>query len=255
MTTKLTEFIAEVKGGVAKTNFFAVNLTLPELLHSIEPIKSKMNRVMLFCDQAQLPGLSFSTSQVRSYGEYKEVPYEKLFESVTLSFYVDADMTVKKLFDEWVGLIQDPTTRQFNYPKYYLTDKIDIIVTDAQDQQRYMVTLHRAYPKAISPVQLDYATKDVMKLQVTLSYQYATMTQLAGGIKENSTDLMNNITSQMPNFDYGFGSLTTIPTSYFNDFNKFQQAYQNVDFSFDGAKTVLSADNIGEFTGFGGIFI
>ena len=255
MTTKLTQFISEVKGGVAKTNFFVVNLTIPESIHVIEPIKSKMNRIMLFCDQAQIPGLSFSTAQVRSFGEYKEVPYEKLYEPVTLSFYVDADMTVKKLFDEWVALIQDPTTRLFNYPKYYLTDKIDIIVNDAQDQNRYMVTLHKAYPKALAPIQLDYSQKDVIKLQVTLAYQYATTTQLAGGVQAASNDLMNSVTSQMPGYNYGYSAMTSIPTNYFNDFSRFQQAYQNVDFAFDGARTVMSADNIGEFTGFGGIFV
>lgn len=255
MTTKLTEFIAEVKGGVAKSNLFVVNLTVPERIQILEPIKSKLSKIILFCDQAQIPGLSFSTSQVRSFGEYKEVPYEKLFEPVNLSFYVDANMTVKKLFDEWIGLIQDPDTRIFNYPKYYLTDAIDIVVNDANDQDRYKVTLHKAYPKALAPIQLDYSQKDVIKLQVTMAYQYATTTQLTGGVKSTADDLKSSITSQMSNYNYGSSSLTTILTNYFNDFSRFQQAHQNVDFSYDGARTVLSSDNIGEFTGFGGIFV
>lgn len=250
--TTLTDFISSVKAGVAKPQYFATQLTLPSDLDGA--FRQHMPKIILFCDQAQIPGISFSTAQVRSYGEFKEVPYEKLFEQVTLSFYIDSDMIVRKLFDSWVGLIQNPTTREFNYPKYYISDKIDIIVNDAQSQDRYKVTLHRAYPKAISPIQLDYAAKDVMKMQVTLSYQYCTTETLAKYTVEGDNPL-TALTTQMPNYAYGFESLTAIPVDYFNDFSRFQQEYQNADFSYGGVRNALSQENIGEITGFGNIFI
>jgi hypothetical protein len=248
--SKLNQFIAEVKGGMAKTQFFTTRLTLPASLNNFEPIRSSMNKIILFCDQAQLPGLSFGTTQVRSYGEFKEVPYEKLFEPVTLSFYVDAEMVVKKLFDEWIGLIQDPKTRDFNYPSTYMTDSIDIIVSDAQDKDRYKVTLNKAYPKSVAPIQLDYAGKEVMKMQVTFTYQYATMTQLASANNGNE-DLITSLNAQMPSYNYGYAGLTQIPINYFNDFTGFQSSYQD----FTSGKSLTSFENVGEITGFGGIFI
>lgn len=250
--TTLTDFISNVKAGVAKPQYFTVQLTLPQDLNG--SFSQHMPKIILFCDQAQIPGLSFSTSQVRSYGEYKEVPYEKLFEQVNLSFYVDSDMIVRKLFDSWVGLIQNPTTREFNYPKYYISNKIEIIVNDVNSDDRYKVTLHRAYPKAVSAIQLDYAAKDVMKLQVTLSYQYCTTETLAKYTAEGDNPL-TALATQMPNYAYGFAAQQAIPVDYFNDFSRFQQAYQNVDFSYGGVRNLASQENIGEITGFGNIFI
>jgi len=247
---KLNEFISEVKSGMAKTQFFTTQLKLPAALNNFEPIRSNMNKIILFCEQAQLPGLSFGTAQVRSYGEFKEVPYEKLFEPVTLSFYVDAEMVVKKLFDEWIGLVQDPKTRDFNYPSVYLTDTIDIIVSDIQDKDRYKVTLNKAYPKSVAPIQLDYAGKDVMKMQVTFTYQYATMTQLASS-NTGKEDSIGSLATQMPNYNYGYAGLTEIPINYFNDFTGFQSSYADLT---SGVKSLTSFENIGEITGFGGIF-
>ena len=249
--TKLNEFIAEVKGGMAKTHFFTTQLTLPASLNNFEPIRSNIQKIILFCDQAQLPGISFGTNPVRSYGEFKEVPYEKLFEPVTLSFYVDVEMVVKKLFDEWMALVQNPNTRDFNYPSTYMTDAIDIIVSDSQEKDRYKVTLHKVYPKAVAPIQLDYASKDVMKMQVTFSYQYATMTQLAAS-NNGTEDLINSLSAQMPSYNYGYAGLTQIPLNYFNDFTGFQSSYS--DFT-SGVKSLTTFENVGEATGFGGIFI
>lgn len=252
--TKLNDFIAQIKAGVAKQTHFTVQLTLPESIANLGGIKENISKIILFCDQAQLPGISFSSAQVRSYGEFKEVPYEKLYEPINLSFYVDKDLQVKKLFDTWVELIQSPNTRDFNWPKNYLTNKIDIIVQDTENNNRYKVSLYNVYPKAVAPIQLDYSGKDVMKLQVTLSYQYALSTQLgvSAGVSQDQEFGLN---PQMPSYNYGWETLTEVPKNYFDDFAGFQQSTANWDFSFEGAKSYTSLENIGEVTGFGGIFV
>lgn len=249
--TKLNEFIGNIKSGVAKSQYFTVQLTLPSALDRV--FKDSARKVTLFCDQTQMPGLSFSTSQVRSYGEFKEVPYEKLYEPVTMSFYVDVDMTVRKLFDAWMELIQSPDTRDFNWPKQYMTDTINIYVEDMNDNRKYCVTLNKAYPKAVAPIQLDYASKDVMKLSVTFTYQYATTQLLAS--QQMPTDNITSLTQQMPNYNYGYSAVTEVPLNYFTDFSGFQNAYQLADFSTGGVKSLTTVENIGEITGFGGIFV
>jgi hypothetical protein len=245
----LKDFIAQVRSGMAKSSHFMVELTLPESLISTESVN--MNKVIMFCDQAQLPGISFGTNPVRSYGETKEVPYEKLYEPVNLSFYVDSDMIVKRLFDKWMALVQDPITRDFNYPQRYTTNTINIIVENTQGEEIYMCTLHNCYPKAVAPIQLDYAAKDVMKLSVNLSYQYATMEQL--GVTSRVNTINPQIDAQMANYNYGVETFTEIPSNYFTDFNSFQTQFQ--DLSFGGVKSFSSFEDIGVRTGFGGIFI
>lgn len=248
--SKLNEFISGVKSGMAKTSFFTVQLTVPQLLNNMEPAKSNMNKIILFCDQAQIPGVSFSTNQVRSYGEFKEVPYEKLYEPVQLSFYVDSDMNVKKLFDSWIALIQNTTTRDFRYPKHYLTDKIDIIVQDSMDSAKYRVCLNKAYPKTVSPIQLDYASKDVMKLQVTMVYQYAEIFQAYTPTDQQVSSSQIGIQTFASPDATAYG----VPDKYFNNFDEFQGEFANVDFSY-GVSSIESIENMNEDIGLGGVFV
>lgn len=247
--SKLNEFISNVKMGMAKTSFFTVQLTLPTALNNYEPAKSNMNKIILFCEQAQIPGISFSTNQVRSYGEFREIPYEKLYEPVQLSFYVDADMNVKKLFDSWIDLVQNTTTRDFNYPNQYTTDKIDIIVQDSMDAPKYTVSLNKAYPKTIAPIQLDYNSKDIMKMQVTMVYQYAKVSQVYSPQTQQMASMIG-----VNQFINNGGDSYTIPDAYFNNFDEFQGQFQNVDFSY-GVKSITSIENMNEDLGLGGIFV
>lgn len=247
---RLNEFISEVKIGVARTNQFIVEIFPPKALMALNDISANLHMILMFCDQAQLPGISLSTAPVRSFGESKEVPYEKLYEPIQLSFYVDDSMIVKKLFDEWMNLIQDTDTRTFNYPKTYIANTLNIIVIDKKEQYRYAVTLHNVYPKAIAPIQLDYAAREVMKLNVTFAYQYATMRRLAvTGPGEQTQSILETL---MSNFSYGFEAVTEVPVDYFNDFSGFQNKI--TDFT-SGAKSLLTFENIGEQTGYGGIFL
>lgn len=247
---QLNQFIAEVKRGVAKTNRFLVDLTLPTPFEYMSDIKSQMRKVILFCDQAQIPGLSFSTNQVRSFGEVKEVPYEKLYEPVQLSFYVDDDFVVKKLFDEWMELVQTTTTRTFNYPNMYLSNSITIYVLNNSDKKRYSVKLYNVYPKAVAPIQLDYSSREIMKLNVTLTYQYSEVSaSYPASVESKSPGLFESILGK---FAYGFEEIAEVPVNYLKNFSGFQNDW--TDFTM-GVKSFTSYENIGEETGYGGIFI
>lgn len=245
----LNDFKAQMNKGLAKSSHFAVSLGLPPILSGNNIIISNMKKITLFCDQTQIPGVSFASNQVRVYGEFREVPYEKLYEPITLSFYVDVSMHVKLLFDTWISSIQDTKTRDFNWPESYLSNNIDILVEDTEDKQRYMVSLRNCFPKAISPIQLDYSAKDIMKLSVNLSYQFAEFTQI-----EQSTITREDYTQEKIVLDYDY-SYRKIPESYFSDFSGFQNAMNNYDFTFDGVRDAFrTIEDVSEVTGYGGMF-
>lgn len=165
----IKEFTAAVKSkGLARTNRYAVIMSLPKGMVFNNDVTKK---ALMFCDQVQLPGTNFSTTQNRSFGEFRETPYEKLYEHINLSFYVDRDMQVKELFDRWNDTIYNPVTRTFNYYNNYTTD-ITIEVQGVDGQPNYWVDLHECYPKSIGAVQLDYASRDVMKLSVSMAYKW-----------------------------------------------------------------------------------
>jgi hypothetical protein len=159
----LNDFISKVKrDGLARTNRYTV---------LIPKFGEKSRDVVLLCDQVQLPGTNFNTADMRTYGETRKAPYERLYDDVNMSFYVDTSLTVKKFFDDWQNLIQDPISRNFNYYDTY-TCNIIIEVQDLKNRSRYGVKLFEAFPKSIGAVQMDYAGKDVMKLSVNFAYKY-----------------------------------------------------------------------------------
>ena len=245
----LNDFISHVRDGMAKNNHFKVVLTVPSALTNMTEVN--MQKIMLFCDQAALPGVSFGTTPIRSYGESREVPYEKLYEPITLSFYVDANLTVKHLFDKWIQLVQSPVSRDFNYPQEYQTKTIELFVENMEGEGVYSCKLFDCFPKSVAPIQLDYAGKDVMKLSVTLTYKYFETTLLSS-FKPQASALEGGVSLPMEDFNYGFDTFSVIPQTYFDEFNSFQSQLQNIDFSFG---SIDQFEDIGQFTGFGGIFV
>jgi hypothetical protein len=166
----LQNFITEVKtNGLAKANRFTVSFGLPRAVVTSTP--RDVQQAHLLCDGVQLPGLNYSTIQNRTFGEFREVPYERLYDPVTFSFYVDKQFKVKHLFDQWMGSIQNPTARTFNYYENYVVD-IYVTALDELNQPRYQIKLAEAYPKTISSISMDQSSKDIIKLQVTMQYKY-----------------------------------------------------------------------------------
>ena len=160
-----------------------------------------LQKILLFCDQIQLPGTNYSTTQNRMFGEFREVPYEKLYDNITMSFYVDVDMKVKSLFDDWSNLISNPVTKTYNYYNTYITD-MHIEVQDINDKTRYEMTLFECYPKTISSIQMDYAAKDVMKISIGMQYKNwiaSPKSPLADGQKV-PTNLLDRMTQNFTGF-------------------------------------------------------
>lgn len=171
----LERFKEEVKGrGLARTNRFIVEFGLPQL---IQKDMFNLEVIQLFCETASIPGVNIATQPNRSFGEQREIPYDRTFEPITLNFYVDSAMVVKEFFDNWMSVIVNPGSRTLNYYEEYTTD-ILITVLNATNQQTYTIGLYEAYPKTIQSITLDHNNKDVMKLGVTFNYKYSSAVRL-----------------------------------------------------------------------------
>jgi hypothetical protein len=196
------DFIAEIKTqGIARTNRFTVDFTPPNA------VPSQTKRMLLFCEKATLPGINFATVTNRSFGEGREVVYDRMFDPVQLTFHVDRKMTVKTIFDEWSQYIVNPSNRTIGWYNDYVTP-MTIRIQDLEDKVTYLVTLYEAYPKSIAPVPLDSQNNnDTMRLDVTFQYKYWTATEIA---QDDFTKLEKSA-----------GGLK----GFLNDFSGFQQKY------------------------------
>ena len=235
---KLKEFISQVKnGGVARPSHYIVEMFTPGCLTGYEPVSSNLERIALFCDRTEIPGVNLDTVPNRSYGEIREVVFDKKYDPLQMSFYVDNDFLVKNMFDAWMDCIFNPFTRHLGYSRDYTT-KFRILVQDVDDKDRYIVTLHEVYPKTIAPIELSYESRDVMKLNVTFAYKYVEyerygytnnitlsplekVNQVFKDVRENG--ILDSVANGFGNFDYGFSSFQ-IPDNYFTSFKPFQES-------------------------------
>lgn len=204
----INEFISSVKSnGLSRTNRYAVMFgNLPWVENTL------LQNTVLFCDQVQLPGTNFNTNDIRTYGEIRKAPYERLYEDINMSFYVDTDMSVKTFFDFWMTQIQNPVSRNFNYYENYTSD-ITLEVQDIKNKTRYNMTLFEAFPKSIGAIQMDYNAKDIMKLSINFAYKYYAVGSIEGltqddiirypGVVNTEADPLNKLTNRLKNFAIG----------------------------------------------------
>ena len=114
-------------------------------------------------------------------------------------------------------------TSNSNLPSNYITD-ITINIEDVEDRKRYEVKMFECYPKTISPIQMDYASKDIMKLQVVMQYKY----WISSPVQVNQSSLANQSQSLInPSTQ---GKDYSIPESYYNDFSNFQTKYNETGY-------------------------
>ena len=166
---KISDFVTQIgKGGLARSNRYSVEMVLPKTTYG----DNDYRKMLLLCESVQLPGLNLNTAQIRTFGEIREMPYELNYDPVQFSFYVDGDMVIKGIFDKWIQNVQTGNTRNFTYYKNYISDTIKIKVEDLNDDVKYIVTLYECYPKTVSPVQMGYDQKDIMKLNVQMQYKF-----------------------------------------------------------------------------------
>lgn len=228
----LNEFTANIKNeGLMRSSRFAVTMQTPRSLGS--SVKN-LRKILLYCDSVNLPGITLETTLAKTFGEYREVPFNKLYDNINMSFYVDNGMSVKRMFDSWMGAIQNPTTRSFNYYKDYTTD-ITIEVFDVADKSRYQVVLYQCYPKAINPVTMDYSAKDVMKMTVSMNYKYWISSAVQVTVKPGT---VGGATTNGLFGDY-FTDKQQIPDTYFTNFDSYQSGFNSFE---QGRASLFSAE-------------
>lgn len=245
----LNKFIAQIKNdGLARQNRFTVDIARPTGLYQ------ELSIVRLFCEQAVLPGIALSTQPIRTFGENREVVYDRNFETITLTFLVDTKMLVKKLFDEWMNVIINPETRLAGYYSDYSTT-INIIVQDVEDNNTYECELREAYPKSIQAITLDNNSKDVMKLSVVFAYKnhynrnWATADNIAFTNQQPTN--INPVTLQQ------YGSTAISMDSNTNElyYSNFQEYQQRLNDSTAISNSISKLERTGFETSLGGLYL
>ena len=128
----------------------------------------------LQCENAELPGKTLQTADVKIYGPIFKVPYQTQYADTALTFLCTNEFYERKLFDRWMESIHPGDTNNMRFPKgaqsRYMTN-IKIIQYDEFIKQIHAVELIDAFPIGIAPQQLSWSEDGFHRLSVQFAYQ------------------------------------------------------------------------------------
>lgn len=120
---------------------------------------------------AQMPSTSLEEVVLNWQGFDWKFPGKHTYSDISISFHVDKDAKIRMTFEDWSNLCHDPTTNFYTTHDVFMADqKLQMLGFDGQVILEF--TIHDAWPKEVSQVQMDYASAEVAEFDVTFSYSY-----------------------------------------------------------------------------------
>ena len=193
------------KSGVAKTSMASVVIRPPRQLYGdvsvdgitqndwfvatsnpVEVSESESTYgIHMRAEATDIPGRNTATIESFTYGVPTKVGYRSSYADVNMTFILSEDFRERVFFDRWMDLItgyhttpyittdQQKSQYDIGYLKNYVADELTITQADENDPEGwvYSMTLINAFPTIIMPLQANWQTVDIHKLQVTFSYE------------------------------------------------------------------------------------
>jgi|GEM_PF-1820134 len=171
--------------GFTRPAYFYVEIQPPLALR--DQAQEARNLAFL-CESANLPGVSFATSDIRRYGfgPTERKPYAPIFVDTTMTFFADASGMVQKFFYRWMnsiiqydempwgngnlvnGFAMSPF--KVNYKEQYATD-ILVTTVDEANNDIINVRFREAFPIFMGDINLGWGDTDsISRLPITFTY-------------------------------------------------------------------------------------
>ena len=167
MAGNINEFKSSFTKDLAKSNRFDVIIPVPVPLILQ---KEKAKQLTFRCEEAQLPGRTLSTAELKIGSSPNEkYPYGTTFNDIDLTFIVDDTMDQKAFFDSWLNYINPSYSWNLRYKEDYMT-VITINQYDAQNRNTYSINLYEAFPISMNQLDLSWGSEGYHKLVVTFAY-------------------------------------------------------------------------------------
>lgn len=198
MISNMNDFIGSInKKGILRDNKYVAYFGEPNYLKRISKYQKLYSSglLMVRCESASIPGLQFAGVDGPpriGYGPIEYHPYNVVYEDINLTFLVDAESGVHKIFYDWMNTIvnfggaqsqsrlRDPNTGpvsgmvpyEVGYKENYSTNLTIEVYSGVEAETKPAMTFkaYKAFPKAISPITLNWADGQPIKLQATIAY-------------------------------------------------------------------------------------
>lgn len=172
MSQNLSDFITIIKqDGVAYSAHFVCEVEFPDEVNPANDNDSS-EKLLMLCENVTMPGIEMMTAPYKTYGEAREVPYDRQYTPIQMSFICDQRLGPKQLFERWVDKIHPGFTRLYNYYEDYIAKTFKIHTLDHNSNKWHTIELYGAYPKIVQSSPLDYNSRDIVRVQTVISYWY-----------------------------------------------------------------------------------
>jgi hypothetical protein len=174
--------------GIMRNNKFLVRMSYPIGIDGKSDLTNTSRYIELWCDSANLPGVSMQTTQFRryGYGVAEKRPVAPSFNNVSMTFMGDSKGSIHSYFHNWMKLINNYNLSDGNLNNYkdygghrsyelaykddYAVD-IRISVFKENTEEVIKIVLRQAFPTDIGDIQLNWNdTNDYMRIPVSFTY-------------------------------------------------------------------------------------
>lgn len=167
----LKQFISTVKRtSFARVNRFELILTAPPGLASY----ADLTKTSMYCEVTNFPPLALSVKPFKIFGPSYQRPITSEYggDGMSMTFHVDRDMRIKRLFDDWLEFIVDRNNFTVAYQEDYAT-KLYIRQLDEANNVTYEIELIDAFPRSMTLMDLNNSAQNqTHRLNVIFAYRY-----------------------------------------------------------------------------------
>ncbi len=195
-------FRSSFADGIGSTSYFQLNLTgLPPFMQG--KVNTDVLRTLpMHIKKAQLPDMNIQTNAVNFGGAPPiEYPYENSTGDLSIEIVSSSNLWEREFFTAWQNYIIDYGVKGKNptftvaYYNDYVTD-IELDYYSEEGEKTTVFTFENVWPKTMTAVDLDWATKDVLTFTVELSYSRWSIKESTNRISQTvheKTSLMGGV--------------------------------------------------------------
>lgn len=140
---------------------------------------------MYLVRSTQIPSTTIETGTLNWQGFDYKYATKQTYNTITVSFNVDLQAKIRLQFEKWMNLMHNPVTNIYATSSQYMQDQtLQMVGYSAENLLEFK--LHHAFPTEIGQITLDYSTPEVAQFDITLTYQYHTVSQSETGGAQNT---------------------------------------------------------------------
>ena len=164
-------------GGIAKRNRFSVEVTPPKSMQK----KELADSINFLAKAVSFPAKTLAMTEYRYGGKFSlSVPYEITLEPVTINVMNTGNQAPRIFWNQWFNHIQNFTTYNMQYyEKFVGTVSLHMYLDDQEfldpSKSSYHVTLHEAFPKGMSAIDVGWENTEFQDFDVDIQYSWWTM--------------------------------------------------------------------------------